>query len=85
MGAEWRTLFIADGWGCAVRHEASKWQQVKVWSTEPVPHKANYWVAWNGERFANGTEAKLLAKRKGLFERVERALKSNGVCGTLVA
>jgi hypothetical protein len=39
---------------------ASDWLKVKLTAREPQPGKANYWLAWNGERLAGSSEHRRL-------------------------
>ena len=76
-----------DGWefvGCVGELENSdwvaysksqpsdgEWIYIKLSSTGAVPYKANYWLSWNGERFAKGGDIiKLLEHRPELHKMI---------------
>ena len=40
------------------------WRQIKVSSNKKTRNKANYWLSWNGERFANGKDYKAMTEHK---------------------
>ena len=44
------------------------WRQIKLASNKKTRNKANYWLAWNGERFANGKDYKAMAQHKDWAE-----------------
>lgn len=72
----WEHIWYGEDveWTLAIR-EGAEWQQVKLAANGAVEHKANYWLAWNGERMAKSTDFGLLEKnRPELSARVVRCL-----------
>jgi hypothetical protein len=43
---------------------ANGWTALKVCADKRVRDKANYWLAWNGDRFSNSTDYKLMVQHK---------------------
>jgi hypothetical protein len=64
------------GWAVFVKPQASPdWITAKVCAQQPVPFKANYWLAWSGSRLANGGDFyKLAEHRTDLLAAVRAAL-----------
>lgn len=53
----------------------SEWLTVKVVADGRVPHKANYWLGWNGKRFAQQQDAfAIIQRRPELLRAVERLI-----------
>lgn len=50
--------FQGSMWSIYQHHTISPagWRNLKLAAQEPVEHKANYWVAWNGERFSQSRD-----------------------------
>ena len=49
----------------------SEWDYVKVVADGKAPRKANYWLSWNGDRFAIGGDfLKMLEHRKDMYDEV---------------
>ena len=71
----WEHIWYGEsGWTMAIKAGA-EWQQVKLAANGTAEHKANYWLAWNGERMAKSTDYGLLEKnRPELAARVIRCL-----------
>lgn len=48
------TLNNIDGesWLVYVKEPVNGWTSIKIVAIDPVPHKANYWIGWDGERFS---------------------------------
>jgi len=64
-------------WGLSVGGDNGKgWRSVKVSAIPKAQVKANYWLSWNGERFAKGRDMKLL--RDGRPELEEKIIASMG-------
>jgi hypothetical protein len=56
---------------------ATGWTQIKIAADGEAPNKGNYWISWNGERFASGREMKILkVDRPRLLEDVAAFLKA---------
>ena len=75
-GDGWESIWYGDGveWTLAIK-AGGEWQQVKLAANGTVEHKANYWLAWNGERLARSIGLKLLEQnRPDLAARVLRTL-----------
>jgi len=59
------------------------WRMVKVCSTKKVKDKANYWLSWNGERFANGKDYKAMVEHKPwAIEQLDDMFKSSVIADT---
>jgi hypothetical protein len=81
-GGEW--FFAGDvgracgvGWELYARPVQNGWRNMKLVSTEPCAHKANYWLGWNGERLASTKDQKTMDAgkpelREKLMEFLER-------------
>jgi len=56
---------------------SGEWQNLKLVSKQPVAIKANYWLAWNGQRFAKCRDVALLDEhRPELMEWLVERLSS---------
>lgn len=54
----------------------SEWMTVKVVADGRVPCKANYWLGWNGKRFAQVQDAfAIMQRRPELLKAVERLVE----------
>ncbi len=68
-GGEW--FLVGDvgdaygvGWRLYARPEQNGWRNMKLVSTGPSAHKANYWLGWNGERLAATKDQKNMDANK---------------------
>lgn len=53
----------------------SAWVTVKLAADGRVPFKANYWLGWNGKRFAQQQDAfAIMQRRPELLRAVERLI-----------
>lgn len=43
---------------------SGKWSAIKIVSKKPRAIKANYWLGWDGERFAKNRDYRLLAANR---------------------
>lgn len=56
-----------------------EWDYIKLSSLAPVPYKANYWLSWNGERFAKGGDIiKMIEHRPELYKMLCDFMAKNG-------
>lgn len=54
----------------------NEWLTVKLAADGRVPFKANYWLGWNGTRFAQQQDAfAIMQRRPELLKAVERLLE----------
>ena len=68
-GKDWTPIGEAgthDGavWLVAKRKKPTNdtdWRMVKVAAAGSVPRKANYWLGWDGKRFARGKDIAIMA------------------------
>jgi hypothetical protein len=51
------------------KKQVNGWKQIKVCSKGKTRNKANYWLAWSGERFANGHDYKAMINHQGWMEK----------------
>jgi hypothetical protein len=65
-GVEW-LVYMRPGSG-------NGWDSVKVVANGRAPTKANYWLGWNGSRFASQHGLVMLLKRPVLAAGVEKLL-----------
>lgn len=57
----------------------SGWIYAKLVADGSVRHKANYWLSWNGERFASGGDyVKLIDHRKDILDMAKAFMAKNG-------
>ena len=58
-----RLVSFAVHWIKAEIHEyiVRNWRMVKVAAAGSVPRKANYWLSWDGKRFARGKDIAIMA------------------------
>lgn len=53
----------------------NEWLTVKIAADGRVPFKANYWLGWNGKRFAQVQDTfAIMQRRPELFKVVERLI-----------
>ena len=65
--------YDGESWFVYVGHTCDQWTNLKLVAIDPVPIKANYWFAWNGERFSQSTDYLLLKQhRPKLCEALRR-------------
>ena len=64
-------VFVKDG-------AKSEWMTVKVVADGRAPSKANYWLGWNGKRFAQQQDAfAIMQRRPELLRAVERLIEGH--------
>lgn len=58
----------------------SEWMTVKVVAVDRAPSKANYWLGWNGKRFAQQQDAfAIMQHRPELLRAAERMLEGHSL------
>lgn len=63
-------------WLVYVRQGSGGWSSIKVFADGSAERKANYWLGWNGERFADHPDVARLAEREGeILKRLEDVLR----------
>lgn len=79
LGPEWETVgetgkICGGKWRVFIRgpHNDSEWRQVKIACDGYAKAKANYWLQFNGTRFAGGAEYWKLVEHR--FELAEAAM-----------
>ena len=75
----WEQLAVIEGdvrWLAFVKDTPdSEWITVKLVADGRAPRKANYWLGWDGKRFANFKDTlALMEHRPELLKAVERML-----------
>lgn len=80
VGPEWAQIAVVDGdprWLIFVRPDASgEWDSVKVVADGRAPEKANYWLGWNGSRWARHGDLVALMSRPALLAEVEQTMRA---------
>jgi hypothetical protein len=76
----WEQIGVIENdnqWLVFVKESAdSQWTSVKVAAADRVQGKANYWLGWDGKRFANFKDTLAAAQhRPELLHKVERLLE----------
>jgi hypothetical protein len=68
----------ADGrWLVYIRPDAGgEWESVKVVADGKATAKANYWLGWNGSRWARQGDLVTLMERPALLAEVDRMLRT---------
>lgn len=61
----------------------AEWISIKLVARKPVKRKGNYWLAWNGERFADGHCLKALRQNRpeleeAVLEMLAKIQKNDG-------
>lgn len=63
-------------WLVYVRHDPSGWTNIKIAAKAKAGRKANYWLGWNGERFARGRDLEfLMTHRPSLYKDLVEELR----------
>ena len=47
---------------------SSGWKSIKLVSNKRTPNKANYWLGWDGKRFANSADYRKMVEHKDWAE-----------------
>ena len=73
-GAGWLRKSILVGsikWGVYYRAAGAgvSWTEVKLAAETPAPYKGNFYMKWNGERFANSRDSEILVSQHGELHR----------------
>jgi hypothetical protein len=78
-GPEWSQIAVVDDeqrWLVFVRPDAlGDWDSVKVVADGRAREKANYWLGWNGLRWARHGDLVALMRRPSLLAEVEQRLR----------
>lgn len=69
---------LPSGWIVFVR-DGTPWSSVKAVADGRASGKANYWLGWDGKRFARQADVVELMKRPELYAEVERLLQARGL------
>lgn len=66
-------------WSVYRKEKESGWDYIKVVANKRVPRKANYWLSWNGHRFASGFDFfKMMEHRADLGGEVSKFMRQWG-------
>lgn len=70
-GDGWGVVGRTEGWVLYEKYDGNPngWLNLKLVAANRSKHKANYWLAWNGERFASNKDIQFIKDhRRDLFE-----------------
>lgn len=77
-------FFAAIGrgkWAVFTKEGSGGWINIKVSSCNPVKDKANYYLAWNGDRFANSESySSFSIHRKELMQELMHLINAEASC-----
>lgn len=60
------------------KNNKHEWRMIRLVAQGKAPHKANYWLSYNGQRFAENKDLKLLrGNRPALFKQLAQAIGCN--------
>ena len=80
VGPEWAQIAVVDDaqrWFVYIRPDVSgDWATVKVVADGRASGKANYWLGWNGSRWARQGDLVTLTERASLLAEVEKILRA---------
>ncbi len=76
-GEGWAPKIRLGKWIIYVGPTIKEWVNIKVVYSGMVKYKANYWLAWNGQRLSNVLDTRIMQMRNPqLFDAVVGALKT---------
>ena len=55
-------------WFVSIKERGGAWRSLKISAYDnPVPHKANYWSGWDGERLGESRDIQIMKERRPLL------------------